>query len=278
MLKTINFDMNTEIYSLMHQLKHSQTPFAVATVVETEGSVSAKIGAKAVIDESGKRFAGWIGGGCAESQCQTSAVEAIKQGYGFTVTIDMNDEVLGAGMPCGGSMKVFIEPVLPNPVLWILGHGRIAEALCSIGQTLGYRINVNDPTATSAQFAGADDIINDDFDYESLNPDKNDFVVIATQHKGDHESLQKVLSTQVGYIGLIASHKRANLVFEFLKETGFSEQQIARVKSPCGLDLGAKTPEEIALSILSEITQIRRAGAGFPLSISEQTDVSRHPA
>ena len=254
--------MKTDIYSHMQHLTSAQTPFAVATVVETKGSVSAKLGAKAVIDATGKLLNGWIGGGCAESQCRESAVEAIENGQGLIIDIDLDDEMLGAGMPCGGSMRVFIEPVLPSPTVWILGHGRIAESLCLQAKELGYRVIINDVMADRTHFPAADQLITEDLDYSQLEPHSHDYVVIATQHKGDHDSLAQVLKTDVNYIGLIASRKRANLVLEHFKQRALPDQQLKRIRTPCGLNLGAKTPEEIAQSILCEITLLRREGSG----------------
>ncbi len=254
--------MKKSLYSYMHQLSESRTPFALATVVETQGSVSAKIGAKALIDAQGTLLSGWIGGGCAESQCRESAVQAIAEAQGFVIDIDLDDEMLGAGMPCGGNMRVFIEPVLPAPSLWILGHGRIAESLCHQAKELGFRVTINDVLADRQHFPAADELITDDLDYSLLQPHRDDYVVIATQHKGDHESLAQVLNTEVGYIGLIASRKRARLVLEYFQSRDLPAQQLRRIRTPCGLNLGAKTPEEIAQSILCEITLLRRQGSG----------------
>ena len=254
--------MKQSLYSYMHQLTESQTPFAIATVVETKGSVSAKLGAKAIIDAQGNLLSGWIGGGCAESQCRERAVESINEQQGAIIDIDLDDEMLGAGMPCGGSMRVFIEPVIPNPTVWVLGHGRIAESLCQQAKELGYRVIINDPIASRQHFPAADEIVTDDLDYSSLQPKTQDYVVIATQHKGDHDSLAQVLKTDVHYIGLIASRKRAKLVIEHFQQQALPTEQLKRIRTPCGINLGAKTPEEIALSILCEITLLRREGNG----------------
>lgn len=254
--------MKKSLYSYMHQLSESHTRFAVATVVETRGSVSAKIGAKAIISAEGELLFGWIGGGCAESQCRESAVQAIEEQQGFVIDIDLDDEMLGAGMPCGGAMRVFIEPILPSPTLWVLGHGRIAESLCYQAKELGLRVVVNDPLASRQHFPAADELITDDLDYGLLQPNAEDFVVIATQHKGDHDSLAQVLNTPVNYIGLIASRKRAKLVIDHFQQRDLPAAQLQRIRTPCGLNLGAKTPEEIAQSILCEITLLRRQGSG----------------
>lgn len=256
--------MQATLYSLMHQLQSSRTAFAVATVVATRGSVSAKLGAKAVINAEGQLLAGWVGGGCAESQCQQTAVTAIKRQHPLTLEIDLDDEILGVGMPCGGAMTVFIEPVLPAPTLWILGHSRIAQSLCMQGKELGFRVVINDPLAATARFPGADELVADDLDYALLRPQASDYVVLATQHKGDHDALAQLLKTEVGYIGLIASRKRAQLMFDYCKNSLRADP--TRLRTPCGIDLGAQTPEEIAQSILAEITLLRRQGSGASMS------------
>jgi xanthine dehydrogenase accessory factor len=256
-------NMARSMFDIMNDLQQKQTPFAVATVVDTYGSVSAKTSSKAIIDAQGRVIAGWIGGGCAESSACEQAVECIEQNKTALMEIDLNDEMLGAGMPCGGGMKVYVEPVLPEPALWIMGHGRVAEVICSMGDTLGYRVIVNDLGATWDKFPSAKQIITDDLDYSQLRPSQNDYVIIATQHKGDHESIKQALSRDAGYIALIASRKRARLVLDYLRDESFSEEEIKRVVAPSGLDLGPQTPEEIALCILSEITLLRRGGTGI---------------
>ncbi len=255
--------MAKEIYDVIQELQQSRQPFAVATVVETVGSVSAKTASKAVIDHTGRVVAGWVGGGCAESSTCEKALACIDSGETAVLDIDLDDEMLGAGMPCGGSMRVYVEPVLPRPSLWLMGHGRVAEALCIFGDLLGLDVVVNDPGVEWERYPGAKRLITDDLDYEQLTPVPGDYVVIATQHKGDHESLKKALASQAGYIALIASRKRSGLVLDYLRDEGFSEDDIARVMAPSGLDLGARTPEEIALCVMSEIVLTRRGGSGM---------------
>ncbi len=257
--------MTKEIFQIMAERQATGKPFAVATVVETRGSVSAKTSAKAVIDADGILVAGWVGGGCAESSTREAAIKCIETGQTTVLDIDLDDEMLGAGMPCGGSMRVYIEPVLPKPTLWIMGHGRIAECLCLLGDLLAFNVVVNDPAVTRAQYPAAARLITDDLHYEQLAPQPNDFVVIATQHKGDHESMRRTLASQAQYIALVASRKRSNLVMDYLREEGFAQSELDRVRAPAGLDLGAKTPEEIALCVMSEMVLIRRHGSGLPM-------------
>jgi xanthine dehydrogenase accessory factor len=255
--------MARSIFDIMNDLEQKQEPFAIATVVETYGSVSAKTSSKAIIDAQGRVVSGWIGGGCAESSTCEKAMECIETNQSAMLEIDLDDELLGAGMPCGGGMKVYVEPVLPQPTLWIMGHGKVAEVICAMGDMLNYRVIVNDLGATWDKFPAAKKIITDDLDYSQLRPKSDDYVIIATQHKGDHESIKQALSCDAGYIALIASRKRARLVLDYLREEHVSEEEISRVVAPSGLDLGPQTPEEIALCILSEITLLRRRGTGI---------------
>ena len=255
--------MTNNIFEIISDLQQKQQPFAIATVVDTYGSVSAKTSSKAVIDANGYVISGWIGGGCAESSTCEKALECIEKNQTAIMEIDLDDEMLGAGMPCGGGMKVYVEPVLPNPTIWIMGHGKIAEVICTMGDILGYRVIVNDLGASRDKFPTANKIITDDIDYRQLTPAKSDYVVIATQHKGAHESIKQALSCDAGYIALIASRKRARLVLDYLVEQQFSDQEISRVVAPSGIDLGPQNPEEIALCIVSEITLLRRGGTGL---------------
>lgn len=255
--------MSKEILDVLMDLRAKGKPYAVATVVETVGSVSAKTGAKAVIGEDGRVVAGWVGGGCAESSACNAALQCMENGATTVIDIDLNDEMLGAGMPCGGSMRVYVEPVLPKPTMWILGHGRVAECLCMLGDMMGLKVVVNDPAVDRAQYPAASRLIADDIAYEQLQPLSGDFVVIATQHKGDHESMRRALNSKAGYIALVASRKRSRLVLGYLRHEGFSDAELERVTAPSGLDLGARTPEEIALCVISEIVMLRRHGTGL---------------
>lgn len=255
--------MSKEIIDVLTEMREKGKPYAVATVVETIGSVSAKTGSKAVIDHDGMVVAGWVGGGCAESATCDEAMQCMKCGESSVIDIDLNDEVLGAGMPCGGSMRVYVEPVLPRPALWLMGHGRVAECICQMADLMGLKVIVNDPIISWEKYPAAERLITDDLDYEHLQPEAGDYVVIATQHKGDHESMKRALVSRAEYIALIASRKRSRLVLDYLRHEGFSEADLGRVMAPSGLDLGARTPEEIALCVISEIVLVRRQGSGM---------------
>lgn len=253
----VGFHVHTDMFLFAADLAAQRRPFAFATVIATEGSASASVGSKAIIDEEGVVLAGWVGGGCAQSTIAHAAIESIEAGEGQVVDLDLNDEVLGTGMPCGGSMKVYVDPVCPRSTLWILGHGRIAECLCCLGALMGFDVVIDDPQVSSGRFPDAVQLLADDDNYQSLAPLADDFAVVATQHKGDHQSIRRLLQTDVAYIGLIASHRRSQLVFDYLRKLGVDESGINRVRAPAGLDLLARSPEEIALSVIGEIVRKR---------------------
>ena len=258
--------MILEILERQLELHKARQPYAIATVVEILGSSSAKPAAKAFIDHTGKIVVGWIGGGCAQSMVSQAALECLETGEPRMIDIDLTDEIFGAGMPCGGSMRVYLEPVLPKPLLWLMGHGRIVESLSEFASRLGFDVIVNDAQASAEHFSNAWRVISDDSRYQQLQPQAGDFVVIATHHKGDYDALTRALQSEALYISLVTSRKRAQLVLKRLAQEGLSESCLARVRAPAGLDLGAKLPEEIALSIVSEMVLVRRGGLGVPLS------------
>jgi xanthine dehydrogenase accessory factor len=244
---------------------------AVATVVAIEGSVSADLGAKAIFAPDGQLLAGWIGGGCAQARAGEVAQHVLSNGYGQMLTLDLRDEVLGSGMPCGGCMTVFIDPLLPSPMLWVLGNGSLAEALCRQSAQTGFAVTVLDSRAEMERFPTAWAVVNDDPAYETLTRlDAADYVVIATQHKGDHLILRRLLARPLAYVGLIASRHRARLVQADLQQSGLSPTLWAKVHAPAGLDLGARTPEEIALAVVAEMLALRRQRSARPRSIFEE--------
>jgi len=255
--------MSQEFFALAHELSARGEPFASAWVVKTEGSSAAKPGAKALISAQGALIWGWLGGGCVESITISTALEALQDSKPRLIEIDLTDEL--AGMPCGGRLWVYIEPVLPKPHLLIVGSGAIAESLSQLAQLLNFRVTVDDPRASRARFPGCQ-LVTDDLDGSKLEITPSTFVVIATQHKSDHLAIKSALEKGARSIALIASRTRAQIVLEYLRGLGVSERELQIIRAPAGLDLGAKTPEEIALSILSEIVALRHGATGAPLS------------
>lgn len=281
--RTTDF-VGTDILTVTAELFAARTPFALSIVVEARGSTSARVGSKAIFDVEGAVMYGWVGGGCAESTIAHAAIEALETEVPQVVDVDLEDEVLGAGMPCGGSMRVYVEPVIPRPTLWILGHGRVAECLCHLGALLSFDVIVDDSMASPDRYPEAKRLIANDPDYGALRPTASDFVIIATQHRGDHESLRRLLASNVGYIALIASRKRTALVIDYLRAAGFDGQALGRIRAPAGIDIGARTAEEIALSVIGEAVLFRRrhtarraSGSVTGMSFPTATDETRRP-
>jgi xanthine dehydrogenase accessory factor len=269
---TLPMDLYSKAAELAAQRKH----FAIATVVRVQGSSSARRGSKALIDSQGNILMGWVGGGCAESAIRSEALRCMRSEKPELITLDMQDEILGVGMPCGGMMDVYIEPVLPQPELVIAGHGRIAETLARLGHLMNFSVTVHDPSAARENFPDAQRIINKDFNVAEIVFDQNTYVVIATLHKNDHLWMQRALDGEAAYVALIASAHRSRLVLDYLLAEGVSAEKVERVWAPAGLDLGAAAPEEIALSIMSQIVALRRGGsvAALKEKFAAETDPS----
>jgi xanthine dehydrogenase accessory factor len=261
-----------EIYRRAGELAATGQPFALATVVRVEGSSSAKRGSKALIDAQGKILTGWVGGGCAESAVRSEAVKCIRSEKPALITLDLQDEVLGVGMPCGGMMDVYIEPVVPQPELVIAGHGRIAETLAGLGHLMNFSVTVHDPAAEREKFPNAQRIINKDFDVQEVSFGPRTFVIIATLHKNDHLWLQRALEGEAAYVALVASAHRSRLVLDYLLAEGVAPEKVERVWAPAGINLGAATPEEIALSIMGQIVALRRGGNASPLKRKDHSE------
>ena len=261
--------MSRSIQEIIQTMIASRQSFVVATVVGNHGSVSAKTGSKAIISDEGNILYGWIGGGCAESETCFQAMEALAERKTRMFEIDLDDEMLGVGMPCGGAMTVYVEPVTPRPTIWLIGHGEIVKSLSVLGKLMDLDVVINDTTATFSKYPDASRIINDDLDYSQLTPSDEDYVIIATQHKGDHLSMTQALASGAKYIALIASKKRAKLVLEYLHDISPQQLKHTHISTPAGINIGAKTPQEIALSVIAEIVMHRREADGELMKIDE---------
>jgi xanthine/CO dehydrogenase XdhC/CoxF family maturation factor len=161
------------------------------------------------------------------------------------------------------------------PPLVIVGHGRIAEELARLATLAGWPVTVNAVQAAREDFPASACLITGDLDYSGLRITPESHVVIATQHKGDHLSMQKALAGQAAYIGLVASRKRSGMILDFLRDKGFPDDRMARIHAPAGLDLGALNPTEIAFSILCEMVAVHRGGSCRPLVEIEDAPSSR---
>ncbi len=249
--------MDRMLTQVLLRCQNDRQPCALAMVVQVRGSSAAVLGDAALFDAQGKLLAGWVGGGCAEALVGQCAQQAIATCTPQTVELDMTNEASATGMPCGGAALVFVRPCLPPARLWLFGHGAVAEHTSTMGQRLGFDVVVSDPLATPERFPTACVVLPDDFTLASFQPAPEDHVIVATQHKGDQRILAHALRQGARSVALIASRHRGHLVLESLREEGFSTQQLACIRTPAGLDIGAVGPAEIALSVLAEIVALR---------------------
>jgi xanthine dehydrogenase accessory factor len=247
--------MTDDVLALAVLLRGRGEPFAVATVVRCERPTSAKPGAKALIRGDGT-ITGWVGGACAEPVVVREALGALRDGQprliGLRgdggVALGRTEGIVPYAMTChsGGTLEIYVEPFLPKPLLVLVGHGPVVETLAALGRAADFAVSVIEPEGVGQDLA-------------RLHLERETSVVVATHGSADEEALERVLGSGAGYVSLIASRKRAAVVIETLKRRGVAADRLGRLKAPAGLDLGAVTPEEIAVSILAEIIQSRRA-------------------
>jgi len=267
-----------DMLDLIARLKAGGEAFALATVVRTVSVTAAKAGAKAVIRPDGTITEGWIGGGCARSAVLRAARDALADGQPRLVSIQPQDLLAEKGIrpgderegvrfarnmcPSQGSMDVFVEPMLPRPRLVVLGASPVAVALAELGPRFGYHVTVCATAEEQPRFAEPDRRIEG---YAlPVAADGARFLVVATQGRGDEAALKAAVSVDAEHIAFVGSRRKMAALRAALTEDGIGAERIDRVKGPAGLDLGAITPDEIALSILAEILQIRRRDQRLP--------------
>jgi xanthine dehydrogenase accessory factor len=265
---------HVEVMDLVAQMKAAERTFVLATVVRTVSVTAAKAGAKAIIAPDGSVVAGWIGGGCARGAVLKAAREALADGEPRMVSVQPEDVLNELGVKAGesrqgvrfaanfcpsqGTMDIFIEPVLPHPSLVIFGASSVALSLATQARQLGYHVTLAAPVTDRPSAVEADALI-DGFVLGDLHQAKR-FVVVSTQGKGDEAALRAALGIDAAYHAFVGSRRKMAAMREKLLAQGVAASLLAAVKAPAGLDLGAITPEEIAMSIMAEMTLQRRRG------------------
>jgi xanthine dehydrogenase accessory factor len=247
-------------------------PHALATVIRVDPPVSARVGDKAVVTPDG-RLSGWVGGACSEPIVIREALAALAEGHPRLVRITPAEMqaalaeqpsvpeqpgVVAAVSTCpsGGGLEVFVEPVGVRPRLLLAGSTPVARTLAALAQVLGYEVST------------IDDADVDRVGRDAAGPE--DAVVVATMGHYDEEGLAAALRTRAGYIGLVASHRRAATVFQALRDRGVDAGELERVANPAGIDLGPSTQEEIAVAVLAEVIRERHRRATMPAAPVEQ--------
>lgn len=254
---------NKELFQTIAQLESDEKPYAIATVFQVHGSSSGKVGDKALFNKDGKRVIGYIGGGCIENRVAEVAKESLKNGQPKIIEVDLDSDEMRMGIPCGGYMSVIIEPQMNNKVLLIRGMGGLAEILCKMASLLNFKVIIQAPKEEKERFPDADRIISEEFEMENITS-PIDFFILATHHRDDDRISLDALRKGIPYVGVVASKKKANIILEYLLKNGVTKKDLDCFFSPIGLELNAKNPEHIALSILSEIVMFDNGGSGKP--------------
>jgi xanthine dehydrogenase accessory factor len=271
-----------DIVDCMTAMRGDHQPFAVATVIRTEDATAAKAGARAVIRADGS-LVGWIGGGCALAAVRKAAAQALLDGKARMIRVrpaarSGEDSLPGVeyyvnSCASAGVIELFVEPVLPKPVLLVAGASPTARALADLGRRLGFAVSVAALADDLAPFDSADNLIAG-FDLAGVPRLAEAFIVVGTQGKRDREALRAALASPAPYVAFIGSRRKAATLSGELAAEGMDAAALARLRSPAGLDLGAATPEEIALSVLAEITLVRRRGDHAVLPAGRHADAA----
>ncbi|HLG16720.1 MAG TPA: XdhC family protein [Blastocatellia bacterium] len=266
------------------RLRAEEQPFVIATVVAYKRPQSARPGSKAIIKPDGS-IDGWVGGGCVQPIVIREAQKALQTGRPKLISISPESAhgdwkgVESYDMSCqgGGSLEIFLEPVLPKPELLIVGNSPVAQILAGLGKLLDFRVCVADPDANATRFPEADLVLTD-LKSARGRIGSGSYVVVATMGTGDEEGLEAVVGTHSKYTGLVASKEKARGLFEYLRGKGVVPEALADVKCPAGLELGAETLPEIALSVMADITRLRRSASQQGEPVKETMGASRRVA
>jgi xanthine dehydrogenase accessory factor len=253
-----------DIYEEIVQLRQTGRRGAVATIVNVRGSVPSFETAKMLVRDDGS-ILGTVGGGCVEAEVWQAAREVMENERPRTLTFNLNQNPkYDTGLVCGGTLDIFIEPVLPPALLYIFGAGHVALSLYKTVKMAGFDVNVvddRDSYANRERFPEAKEVIAADFDQAMarITPNETSYIVIVTRgHHDDMRVLRWAVQTQARYIGMIGSKRKTIAIFRELVKEGLRENLFEKVHAPVGLDIGAITPEEIAVAITAELIATRR--------------------
>jgi xanthine dehydrogenase accessory factor len=260
--------MNQEVFGALAQALARGEEVALVTITGSTGSTPQRVGAKMLVFADG-RTVGTIGGGCYEDDAFWKAREAIKLRKPTSVKYELSDDFAEeSGLICGGQMEVFIEPVEPSPDLYIFGAGHVGHSLARLAHHAGFRVHVIDDRekfANAERFPDGVDVIVDDIPtwLESHPLPNTGYAVIVTRgHRHDLDALRTLAPRKIRYVGLIGSRAKVKRIYDFLTQEGMTAEALGRVHAPIGLDIGAVTPEEIAVSILAELIAVKHGKVG----------------
>ncbi len=256
--------MRMDIYQEIVGLRQAGRRGALATITNVRGSIPSFQTSKMLVRDDGS-IVGTIGGGCVEAEVWQAAREVMEQEKPRTLSFNLNQNPkYDTGLVCGGTLEVFIEPILPIPVLYLFGAGHVAYNTFKVARTAGFDVVVVDDRESYAnreRFPDARDVIADDFDQACarITPNESSFILIVTRgHRDDMRVLRWAVNTPARYIGMIGSRRKTISIYKELENEGMAAELFERVNAPVGLEIGAVTPEEIAVAIVAEMIAYRR--------------------
>jgi len=236
---------------------------ALATIVHTNGSIPSFESSRMLVREDGS-IAGTIGGGCVEAEVWAAAKDVMKAELPRKMTFNLNNEAAyDSGLICGGTLEIFVEPILPQPRLFIFGGGHVSTAVAKVASLAGFWIGIVDDResfANAERFPMAGEIYTTYEDaFAKIRPNPSTYLVIVTRgHKDDMRVLEWAVQTDARYVGMIGSKRKVLSVYKALEKSGIPAEKFEGVFAPVGLEIGALTPEEIAVSITAELIAVRR--------------------
>jgi len=264
---TPRYNTPVDIYEEITRLRREGRRGALATIINVRGSIPSFESAKMLVRDDGT-IVGTIGGGCVEAEVWEAAREAMKTEKPQTLHFDLNNNPkYDTGLVCGGTLEVFVEPVLAVSTLYIFGAGHVAWSLYKVARLAGFDVVVTDDRESYAnreRFPDARDIYADEYERVTaqLAPNDASYIVIVTRgHRDDMRVLRWAAETPARYIGMIGSQRKTIAIYKELEKEGIAADKLARVYAPVGIDIGAITPEEIAVAIVAELIAIRRNSA-----------------
>ncbi|MGA2960191.1 MAG: XdhC/CoxI family protein [Candidatus Korobacteraceae bacterium] len=274
-----------DIYEEIVALRKAGRRGALATIINVRGSIPSFRTAKMLVRDDGSAL-GTIGGGCVEAEVWQAAREVMQEEKPRSLTFDLNnDPSYNTGLVCGGTLEVFVEPVIPPAELFIFGGGHIALSLCKLAHLAGFEVTVIDDRenfANRERFPDAGQVIAADFEAATatLHPSASSFLVIVTRgHRDDMRVLGWAVKTPARYVGMIGSRRKVLSIYNELEKAGMERELFERVHAPIGLDIGAVTPEEIGVAIVAEMIAVRRnvPVAGKNKSVQERLKSADQP-
>jgi xanthine dehydrogenase accessory factor len=242
---------------------------ALATIVHTNGSIPSYESSRMLVRDDGS-IAGTVGGGCVEADVWAAAKEVMESEQPRKMTFNLNNEAAyDSGLICGGTLEIFVEPILPVAMLYLFGAGHVSTAVSRVAHQAGFGVGIIDDReafANTERFPMASEIYTSyENAFEMIRPNAAAYLVIVTRgHKDDMRVLEWAVGTEARYIGMIGSRRKVISVYKALEKEGHALKKFERVHAPVGLDIGALTPEEIAVSIVAELISVRRNSSAAP--------------